>query len=145
MSNYLTIYVGFALIAEAADGDTKKQLMDVFKFPTDYLNQFSDIIHSIDQSEATIKIANSFWLNDKFKLDKEFMTKILQIFKDAEGSECNFNSEEQRAKWVLKINSWVRQKTTGHIQKIIQHIDSGSTLLLVRNSNTTKTSIHHYI
>lgn len=119
------------MVTDAADGDTKKQLMDVFKFPTDYLSQFSDILHSIDQSEATIKIANSLWLNDKFKLDTEFMDKVLQHFKDAEGSECNFSSDEQRSKWVLKINSWVRQKTTGHIQKIIQNIDPASTLLLV--------------
>jgi len=76
--------------------------------------------------KVEIDIANSIWSRRGLAFKPEFL-QTNKNFYAAEVSELDFNDPQS----LLTINSWVKNKTRGKIEKIIDQISADSVLFLI--------------
>jgi serpin B len=124
----VSIAMCFALLTEGASGNTYQQLINTFHLPKDFLDRFDYMAQLLQNSKSTIKIANSAWINDRLELNPDYVTSIKMKISGAEFNSIRFGSTAAN-----QINQWVREKTDGYIEGIIDSLDS-STLLVLLNA-----------
>lgn len=129
----LSLAMALQMVSNAAEGETKKQLLRVFSVPIpdlNALNKFNTeyMRHSAEFSgnERTLDIANGIFLQKGFDVSKSF-TSVLDTFYKAPAASVDFNSAEGLA----TINSWVSDRTKGKIASILAEPDPSLKMVLV--------------
>jgi len=115
-----SISSAFAIVNEGAQGETSKEIFDVFGFPEDEDKrriEFSMISNSLNKEDENfnLKVANALWIADRYNLKQEYVENAKKHY-DSEVSTVNFVSDEG----VDKINTWVEEKTEKKIKNILQ-------------------------
>ncbi len=80
------------------------------------------------QSDARLQlvIANSLWARKGVVFNSGFINRVKKFY-SAEANVLDFNSPEA----IVKINSWVRERTHGRIERIVEHIAPELVLYLI--------------
>ncbi|MBQ5957262.1 MAG: serpin family protein [Clostridia bacterium] len=126
----LSLKMCLAMVAEGAQGDTLKELETYLgcsveeyrKFAADYLKDLPD------SENIKIMIANSYWKDKNLKV-KEGYAKVLQDSYEAEYREVVFRDKETAA----LINGYVKDKTKGLIDKIVDYDTIKEAALMLMN------------
>jgi serine protease inhibitor len=128
----LSISMALAMTYNGADGQTKEAMRQTLGFEglTDSeINQsFKDLaalLQGIDR-KVTFTTANSLWHDRNYKLQDAFV-KTNQTYFDATVQGLDFGAPAA----VGQINSWVKTKTNGKIDKIIDEIERDKVLFLI--------------
>lgn len=121
-----------AMTANGASGTTAEQMYKALGYPeaaekrTAFnLLQQKTIKELTTGEHATVKIANSIWVNNDIKLKKSFIEEN-ERFYDAMVESTNFD-----AKAVKEINAWCSEKSEGKIKSILDEADPATKLLLI--------------
>lgn len=133
----LSLYYALAILANAADGQTKEEMQTVLGMAVDDLNLFLSELDSFypDNSEDPVFTkANALWLNtDLGKLKQDYVETIKTYY----GNSINEGSFSEKQKIVNEVNKWSEEKTKGAINDIISEADlQDDTFLLILNALT---------
>ena len=120
-----SVLSALSMTANGADGDTLKQMEDVFGLSLDELNDYFRTYIS-DEQDA-VNIANSLWLKDQDKLpvSPDFTQAVTDYY------QSEIFEEPMDESTLSKINSWVDENTDGMIQEILDKIQPGTLMYLV--------------
>lgn len=120
-----SVLSALSMTANGADGDTLKQMEDVFGLSLDELNDYFRTC--ISGEEGAVTIANSLWLKDQDKLpvSPEFTHALTDYY------QSEIFEEPMDESTLSKINSWVDENTDGMIQEILDKIQPGTLMYLV--------------
>ncbi len=133
----LSLRLALAMTYNGASGETKRAMADVLGFTglTDQQvnDRFSAMMKSLEGlgEGAEINIANSLWGNQEYQFYPEFI-QACQASYDAEVANLNFGDPTS----LETINNWVKEKTKGRIDKIVEQLDPMNDLLVLINALT---------
>ncbi len=118
-----------AMIANGAEGETKRQLEEAFGMSIGELNRgmyaFSQSLTSSKQCK--LSIADSLWIRKTFadSVREDFLQRNAD-WCDAEVFSAPFDDST-----VRDINTWCRRSTDGMIDKILEEIDVSTMMFLI--------------
>jgi serpin B len=127
-----SISMALAMTYNGALAETKRamaQTLEIESLSNDDLNRgFSALRAALTGSDAKVKlqIANSLWAKQSVRFNPDFIQRNRQFFA-AEVTSLDFGDPASPG----KINSWVKDKTAGKIDKIIDQIDPMAVLYLL--------------
>ncbi len=118
-----SVSMALSMTLNGAAGQTledMKNTLEVKGLTMEQINQANkslmELLQNIDP-KVNFQVANSIWYREQFEVLARFI-EVNQTYFDAEISEENFASPEA----VTKINNWVKDKTNGRIEEIIDEI-----------------------
>ena len=128
-----SIYTALAMTLNGARGDTFDAMAEVLGVPAVDLKRFNAnnlarlyLLQEADP-EVTLNIANSLWVREGEELDPFFVERN-QSYYDAMVQALDFDDSEAAA----TINAWVKDRTGGLIEDIVEPpIDTQTILFLV--------------
>ena len=77
-------------------------------------------------NQVTLGIANSLWSRQGYVFDQQFIDRVLAAY-DARLRSLDFGDPAA----IAEINGWVREKTAGRIDGLVQQLDPAVVLLLI--------------
>ena len=124
----LSVLSALAITMNGAEGETLKEMEEIFSFEKEELNSFMKAYTASLQEGKEFKLssANSIWFNNK---GIKVKPKLLNTNKETYGAdifEADFNNETAE-----KINSWVNEKTDGMIPSIIDELKKYNMMVLL--------------
>ena len=121
-----------SMAANGADGATREQMYATLGFPMNDAEKINACqqklikrLSALDPERVTVGVANSMWVNENFKIKKEFEKSNTKYY-DAAVKNIKFDAAAIKA-----INEWCSQKTEGKITEIIKEIDPMTQLFLI--------------
>lgn len=124
----LSAIYALGLTANGADGETLKQMEDVFGIDMDNLNNYlySYMKNKAEEDAAKLSLANSIWFDNRFVPNSEFLQKNANYY-NAAAYKSNFSAAET----VDDINRWISEKTKGMINEVIKEISPETVMFLI--------------
>ncbi len=122
----LSVQLALAMTANGAKGETKTEFEEVFGMDTDTLDQY--LGGYLDTLPSQLKSANSIWFYDdesSLKIEPDFISRNVSYY-DAEIFSAKFDHST-----ADDINGWVKDKTDGKIDRIVENISAESLMYLI--------------
>ena len=128
----LSLSLAFAMLTEGAEGETYKQLTEVFgwgeatkeELGAFYKKMIAGLVTADPQVSFTS--SNSFWAALDLKLLARYKTLLKENF-DAESYEVDFSQPATLA----RINAWCSEKTDGKIPHMLSELNPDLRLMLI--------------
>ncbi|WKY13032.1 hypothetical protein Q1695_004111 [Nippostrongylus brasiliensis] len=116
----ISVIFALAMLEAGAKGKTKSQIANVIakeSFDADLQNHYSNLSSQIQQARNDVKayIANGFFLNKQYTIDKEYENTIVGKY-SANVQSLDFTSTSDAAK---TINDFIESTTQGKIRNMI--------------------------
>jgi serine protease inhibitor len=127
-----SVAIALAMTYNGAEAETQKAMASTLEFDSmslDDLNRgFAALRACLTSPDPKVKleIANSLWAKQGVKFKPAFIERNKEFF-GAEVTTLDFGDPGSPA----KINSWVKQKTNGKIDQIVDQIDPMNVLYLI--------------
>lgn len=128
----LSVMLALSMTANGADNDTLTQMQTLLggDIALDELNEYlySYVSSLPSESKSKLDIANSIWFRDeenRLTVKKDFLQKNADYYKAA-AYKAAFDS-----KTLDDINGWVKDKTDGMIEKILDEIREDAVMYLI--------------
>ena len=124
----LSIKLALGLLLNGAEGETKKEILNALNISN--VQEINDLSKEINERFSrtdllTLKVANSVWLN-KDRTNQNFSSNYSDLIKEYYNSEI-LKTDNKNA--VTDVNSWVNDKTSGKIPKLINDSDFWAMLI----------------
>jgi serine protease inhibitor len=132
MISPLSISMALAMTLNGAEGQTYEDMREALYLAGMNLDEINDSFRSLIEllvtvdPKVTMKIANSVWHSDQFDVNPDFKERVKTYF-DAEVSELDFRDPAA----ADPINAWVREKTDGLIEELLDEIDEDRIMYLI--------------
>jgi len=123
----LSIMYAFAMVANGAEGETRKQIENALGgIDTETLNGYLYFLSQYLEG-AEVNIANSVWVTDseRFHVNTDFLQTNANYY-DADLYKTAFDD-----KTVEDVNGWVKEKTKGMIEKIVEEYSGNEVMQLI--------------
>ena len=128
----LSILAALAMTANGATGETKSQMESVLGMTVEELNAFFTAYLAALPNDQNCKlaIADAIWIRDDGRLvvKDSFLSVNADVYRAAA-----YRTPFDRAA-VEEINGWVREKTDGMIEGILDEVPSKSLMMLILNA-----------
>jgi len=127
-----SVALTLAMIYNGASGETQEGMAKALEWPgmsLTEINQANAVLRTILASadaKVQLNIANSLWARNGLVFKPEFIQRN-QIFYAAEVNNVDFAAATAPA----LLNNWVKQKTNGKINKIVDRIPGDAVLYLL--------------
>ncbi len=128
----LSVSVALGMLLNGARDSTEKAIKNVLGFSNLKKDEINKIYRELKDSllkrdsAITMDVANSIWYRKGFKVKKKFIEVNKKYF-DAEIRDLDFTK-----KWAKDtINNWVKRKTRGKIEKIVDTIKPLDVMFLI--------------
>lgn len=130
-----SVALALGMTANGAAGDTLKQFENLLGgtgLTVDSLNKYYHTMSAIlqngqDDKNNKISLSNSIWYrqDESLKVRPDFLQVNADYYK-ADAYKADFNSAET----ITDMNKWIKSKTDGLIDKMVDKIDSDSVMFL---------------
>jgi serpin B len=127
-----SIAIALSMLYNGADGNTQQEIAEILQYQglsRDKINEnalnWQKALETADP-QVKVKIANSLWLKQGFNFQPEFLKRNQQFY-SAKVTNLDFANPQS----VQTINNWVKEKTNGKIDKIVERINSEDILFLI--------------
>lgn len=127
-----SIYLALAMALNGADQETKAAMLQALSsqgLSLETINQASRdwaTLLNKTSDKTRLSVANSIWYRNGFTVDPAFLQTNADYFAAA-AQALDFSKPEA----VAIINSWVKDKTAGKIDKIVDKIDDNIVMYLM--------------
>ena len=128
----LSVQYALAMSLNGADHNTYDEIKAILSLEglneddiNESLKTLTEYLRSVDPN-VTLEIANSIWYEKKFEVKYDFSNSMSQNY-DAEVSGLDFGSSQS----VNTINDWVKDKTNGMIEDLINEIPQDAVMYLI--------------
>lgn len=132
MISPVSILMAMAMVENGAEGNTKKQMEQVFGISTAELNQWIRAWTAVQpfsdaDSKSRMNIANAVWYNNSgaLTLNTDYQ-KTLQKMLQAQVRGSDFSDRT-----VKEINRWCSRNTYGMIDKIVEQLSPAQQMVLL--------------
>lgn len=129
----ISVSMALSALSLGADGDTKHQLHKGIGHNSSVLSTeemhkaYHSFLEEINQNSGVeIDVGTALYLSDKFKSHPEFFEKMKQFYL-SEGFAVDFSTRET----VEQINAYVKEKTRGKIDQVVQRLSPSDKMLLL--------------
>ncbi|OQW90635.1 MAG: hypothetical protein BWK78_06520 [Thiotrichaceae bacterium IS1] len=129
----LSIAIALAMTYNGAAGHTQTAMaktLGLENLSLEEVNQANLALRNVllhqANSDVSLVIANSLWLNQDFHLEPAFLTPTQQYYA-AKVTNADFQSPTT----VSDINQWVKENTQGKIGSVVQRLDPLTVLLVI--------------
>lgn len=129
----LSISLALAMTVNGADGDTKEAMLDAMQLKDVSLVEINQSYQALTNMmkytdpKVLLSIANSLWGREDKSFDDEFIAKANDFY-DAKLTLLDFQAPTASK----TINNWVKEKTEGKIEEIVEdEIDRDTVLFLI--------------
>ncbi|GBN24307.1 Serpin B6, partial [Araneus ventricosus] len=90
---------------------------------------FSDVLKSGDSSDGyVLNSANSILVDKRLELLEEYRRNVQELYR---ATVRNVDFVREGPRLVEEINDWVKEKTNGKIEKLLQQLSPASALVLL--------------
>lgn len=133
MISPLSISIALAMTYNGASGETKTAMEKTLKVygltPEEINNSYLNLVNSLKSLDPKVllQIANAIFYRNDFEVERNFISTN-QYYYDALVSPLDFNNQQQS---LETINGWVKEKTNGKIESIIDQINSNHVMFLL--------------
>ena len=126
----LSAYICFAMVANGAQGETRTEMEKTLGMKVEDVNEnLYAFVNGLYSSEnCSVKLADSIWFRDDknvLQVRKEFLQLMVDWF-DADIYSAPFNDAT-----VTDINNWVKNKTDGLIDKLVEELGANDMMVLI--------------
>lgn len=126
----LSVICALSMTANGAQGETLKEMEDVFGMTADEMNKFLySYINGLEQGENfSLKLANSLWVTDSdiFSVNRDYL-QINADYHNPQVYSVPFDDDT-----LKHINNWCKDKTDGMIKKVIDEFpEDANTVMLM--------------
>jgi serpin B len=127
-----SVGICLAMVYNGAAGETREAMaraLEASGFSLEELNRaYADLKASLQNPDPKVQleIANSLWARQGLTFKQDFINRNKQFF-EAEMTALNFDDPGAAG----TINSWVKDKTKGKIDKIVDQISPDSIMFLI--------------
>jgi serine protease inhibitor len=127
-----SIALALAMVYNGASGATQREMAEALELAAMSLEDINranaELLRTMAHADPQVRlvIANSLWARKGIAFDPDFLRRGQEFYK-AEIEELDFTNPSAAS----IINSWVRQRTNGKIEKIIDRIDAAAILFLL--------------
>jgi serine protease inhibitor len=128
----LSISMALGMTVNGANGSTRDSMLRTLELQgismddvNDSYRTLIDLLLGLD-SKVQFEIGNSIWYRDTWEFEKTFFDVCAKNF-DALVNGLNFEDPES----VNTINNWIKDKTNGKIEKMIEKISSETVMFLI--------------
>lgn len=124
----LSVVYALALSSNGADGQTLNEFEELFGgLPAEMMNEYLlSLTNELESSKDTkVVIGNSIWANKRLMTLSSDYLDIAKKYYSAEARSLEFNEQA-----VSEINNWVREKTDGLIDKVIDELSPNMVIAL---------------
>jgi len=129
----LSVLLALSMTANGADNDTLLQMQNTIAggIPISELNKYlyTYVKNLPSEKNSRLNIANSIWFRDdedRLHVEKDFLQRNADYF-GAAAYKADFNSPAT----LTDINNWVKDKTEGMIEKILEEIREDAVMYLI--------------
>lgn len=135
MISPLSLTEVLTMLANGADGNTRRQILDVMNIKAISSGQASEAMKNLNSflttadKKSQVAIANSQWIDSSMKLAEEYVKNNENNL----GAET-FHQDLSTIKIMNNINSWCERKTYGCIKNILSQPLSEDTKLVLINA-----------
>ncbi|SHK53389.1 serpin B [Hathewaya proteolytica DSM 3090] len=126
----LSASIALAMTSNGADGETKKEIekvlvggMDIEDLNKSLYNRY--IEGRNNNKKDSLLTANSIWYKESKEISKEFLQKNINYY-DSQIYSAPFDEST-----VKDINKWVKSKTQGDIDKLVEKLSSDTIMCLI--------------
>ena len=132
MLSPLSVHVALSMAMNGAGGETLTQMRQVLAtegLSQEDLNQgVANWLESLTAEDAPAiwQVANSVWVHRDYQVSNTFLGSLKRFYQ-ADARTLDFMDQEA----VSAINGWVKEKTDGNIEKIIDQIADGVCMYLI--------------
>lgn len=124
----LSVYYCLTLAANAANGETEKQLVQALGGTAPSLNDnCQTMMERLDAlgGTTTLEIANAVFADARFELNESYRETVSRTLQAG-----IFNAELSSGEGVTAINNWASEKTHGEIPQLLSDPPGGPAVLL---------------
>ncbi len=125
----MSVLCALAMTANGAKGETQAQMEEVLGMSVDQLNQavYTYLNSLPDEEKCKVTLSNSIWFTEhvRFTPNKEFLQTNADYY-GAEIYEAPFDHST-----VKDIKNWIKNKTDGMIENMIQEIPASAIMYLI--------------
>ncbi|XP_053545355.1 serine protease inhibitor A6 [Bombina bombina] len=130
----LSISSTLAMLSLGAKHQTHSQILELLKLKHAKIEDkmihkaYGNLLHVLDQpkSDLQFKFGNAIFVASNLKMVKSFVSQVKQYYQ-AEIMATNFSNGNAAEK---KVNDYVRYKTKGKIDNIVEHLDPYTEMVL---------------
>lgn len=128
----LSVSMALGMTMNGAEGQTYQEMANTLEFhgfTEEQINQtYHSLIDLLTQLDPKVRfdIANSIWYRDTYTVEQEFK-ELSERYFDAEIAGLDFADPSS----VDVINSWVKDKTNGKIETILDKISAEAVMFLI--------------
>ncbi|XP_055055229.2 serpin A3-2 [Misgurnus anguillicaudatus] len=129
----ISVSMALSALSLGAGGETKQQLHQGIGHNSSVLDTeemhktYQSLLEEINQKTGVdIDVGTAVYLSDTFKSHPEFFEKVKQFYL-SEGFSVDFNAKET----VEKINAYVKEKTHGKIDNVVEHLTPNMKMILL--------------
>lgn len=129
----LSVSYALGMTVNGANGQTREDMLktlELYGLTMDDINQsyysLMDLLINLDP-KVTYEIANSIWYRNTWQFEQSFIEVCKKYF-DALVTGLDFNDVENSKRI---INNWVKEKTKGKIEEIVEEIDQATIMFLI--------------
>ncbi|TQD23991.1 serpin family protein [Methanolobus vulcani] len=124
-----SISTAMAICYEGAQDSTKEQIKNVFNYPfNDSVLETSskELMDTINSDESNVNTANALWVQKEFPFNTQFVLNS-KTYYNANVTNLDFGESEKSANI---INEWIKEKTNGKIDNMIDSINENTTMIV---------------
>lgn len=133
----LSVYMALSMAAECSDGNTLDEFLSVLSADDieDLRSENSDLFRSLyfDDYLAYLKIANSMWLNNRYKFKQDTLKSVAENYYAA-----SFAKDFSDPDTPHKIADWISENTSGKFRPELRIDDPALELMKIINTVTFK-------
>ncbi|KAE8586325.1 hypothetical protein XENTR_v10021630 [Xenopus tropicalis] len=130
----VSIYAAFAMLSIGARSKTERGILESLSFnQTHYPDQihpgFKDFLLALNKPKPNLQVStgNVLFVKDKLEILKSFLQKVKHHYQ-AEIFTSNFKNPKEAKE---QINDYVKNKTNGKIEELVQDLDIETQLLVI--------------
>lgn len=130
-----SIFTALAMTYNGARGETKEAMADVLEIEEMDLQGLNEntlaLLYLLQEADPSVQmhLANSLWMREDIEFDEEFVQRCEQYY-HAGVRALDFDSPEA----AETINNWVKERTGGHIEDMIEPPIHPLTILFLINA-----------
>lgn len=122
----------FEIVYRGTKSSSAKQISEAFNFP-DNENELDSALNSLNsilkkKKQVVLEVSNSLWLSNSRSFIKKYIKDVITRY-DAEAKAVDFEKDPKSA--IMKINTWVEEKTKGKISEISIEVEKLTEFILV--------------
>ncbi|MDR3107960.1 MAG: hypothetical protein LBU05_07205, partial [Bifidobacteriaceae bacterium] len=132
----LSVYLALGMVSDGAGGTTASQFAEVLAGDRDQVNDTASALladyvtfEDGDENQPILKLADSIWIDDQIAIKEAFERDMVDLYRSSV-----FDVDFSQPDSAKPVNQWVKDRTNGLIDQLLDQGDTDGLLLYLVNA-----------